>query len=126
APAESDVPISSLYLRIGLGCVSLFAIALALSQRAWIIPILESVIVAATLGIAGSILAESYISFLGLGVRPPTATWGNMLESSRDYIDDAPWLWLAPGILILLTVLSINFVGDGLRDALDPRSDNKV
>ncbi len=83
------------------------------------------VIVAATLGIAGAILAEAYISFLGLGVQPPTATWGNMLEGAKQYIDEAPWLWIVPGMLIVLTVISINFVGDGLRDALDPRSDNK-
>ncbi len=71
---------------------------------------------------ANAIPTEAYISFLGLGVQPPTATWGNMLESAYNYIDSAPWLWFFPGMLILLTVLSINFVGDGLRDALDPRS----
>ncbi len=80
------------------------------------------IIVAATLGVATAITAEAYISFLGLGVQPPTATWGNMLEGSYNYINSAPWLWFFPGMLILLTVLSINFVGDGLRDALDPRS----
>ncbi len=84
---------------------------------------LAPVIVAATLGVAGAILAEAYISFLGLGVQPPTATWGNMLEGARQYINDAPWLWFFPGLLISLTLMSINFVGDGLRDALDPRSD---
>jgi peptide/nickel transport system permease protein len=78
------------------------------------------IIVAATLGVANAILAEAYISFLGLGVRPPTATWGNMLEGAYNYIDSAPWLWVFPGLLILFTVLSINFLGDGLRDALDP------
>ena len=83
------------------------------------------VIVAATLGIAAAILGEAYISFLGLGVQPPTATWGNMLENAKQYINEAPWLWLIPGLLIVLTVMSINFVGDGLRDALDPRSNNK-
>lgn len=87
---------------------------------------LAPVIVAATLGIAGAILSEAYISFLGLGVQPPTATWGNMLEGAKQYIGEAPWLWIFPGLLIVLTVISINFVGDGLRDALDPRSDNKV
>lgn len=80
------------------------------------------IIVAATLGVAAAILSEAYVSFLGMGVQPPTATWGNMLEGSRQYIDNAPWLWFFPGMLILLTVMSINFVGDGLRDALDPRS----
>jgi len=83
------------------------------------------IIVSATLAVAGAILAESYISFLGLGVQPPTATWGNMLEAaSSDFskIENAPWFWIFPGLFIVLTVLSINFVGDGLRDALDPRS----
>jgi len=80
------------------------------------------IVVAATLGVAGAIISESYISFLGLGVQPPTATWGNMLDGAYNYIEQAPWLWIFPGLLILLTVLSINFVGDGLRDALDPRS----
>ncbi len=78
------------------------------------------IIVAATLGVANAILAEAYISFLGLGVRPPTATWGNMLEGAYNYIGSAPWMWIFPGLLIVLTVLSINFLGDGLRDALDP------
>ncbi len=80
------------------------------------------IIVAATLGIATAILSEAYISFLGLGVRAPTATWGNMLEDATQYIDSAPQIWLFPGLLILITVLAINFVGDGLRDALDPRT----
>jgi peptide/nickel transport system permease protein len=80
------------------------------------------IIVATTLGVAAAILSEAYISFLGLGVQPPTATWGNMLETARRYISEAPWLWIFPGLLIVLTVMSINFVGDGLRDALDPRS----
>lgn len=80
------------------------------------------IIVSSTLSVANAILAEAYISFLGLGVMPPTATWGNMLESSAKYLDSAPWLWFFPGLLILLTVLSINFIGDGMRDALDPRS----
>ncbi len=81
------------------------------------------VIVSTTLGVAGAILSEAYISFLGLGVQPPTATWGNMLQDARQYIDNAPWLWIFPGLMIVLTVMSINFVGDGLRDALDPRSE---
>ncbi len=80
------------------------------------------IIVSATLGVANAILAEAYISFLGMGVQPPTATWGNMLDGANNYLDSAPWLWFFPGLLILLTVLSINFLGDGLRDALDPHS----
>ena len=80
------------------------------------------IIVNATLGVANAILTEAYISFLGLGVRQPTATWGNMLENANRYLETAPWLWFFPGMMILLTVLAINFVGDGLRDALDPRA----
>ncbi|MEW5868898.1 MAG: ABC transporter permease [Chloroflexota bacterium] len=80
------------------------------------------IVVSATLGVASAITTEAYISFLGLGVRPPTATWGNMLEGAYNYIESAYWLWLFPGVLIALIVLSINFVGDGLRDALDPHS----
>jgi peptide/nickel transport system permease protein len=83
---------------------------------------LAPIIVNATLGVAAAILTEAYISFLGLGVRQPTATWGNMLEDTNKFLETAPWLWLFPGLMILLTVLAINFVGDGLRDALDPRS----
>ena len=80
------------------------------------------IVVSATLGVANAISMEAYISFLGLGVRAPTATWGNMLEGAYNYIETASWLWFFPGILIVLIVLSINFLGDGLRDALDPRS----
>ncbi|UCF60643.1 MAG: ABC transporter permease [Anaerolineaceae bacterium] len=80
------------------------------------------VIVNATLGVANAIINEAYVSFLGVGVMPPTATWGNMLNGAYKYIESAPWLWIFPGGLIVLTVLSINFVGDGLRDALDPRA----
>ena len=79
-------------------------------------------IVAATLGVASAILSEAYVSFLGLGVQGATATWGNMLDGAYQYLETAPWLWFFPGTLILLTVLGINFVGDGLRDALDPYS----
>jgi peptide/nickel transport system permease protein len=80
------------------------------------------IVVAGTLSVAAAITLEAYISFLGLGVRPPTATWGNMLEGAYNYIETAWWLWFFPGGLIALTVLSINFLGDGLRDALDPHS----
>jgi peptide/nickel transport system permease protein len=83
---------------------------------------LAPIIVTATLGVANAILSEAYISFLGLGVQPPTATWGNMLDSANNYLESAPWLWFFPALFILLTVLSINFLGDGLRDALDPHS----
>jgi peptide/nickel transport system permease protein len=80
------------------------------------------IIVAATLSVAAAITLEAYISFLGLGVQPPSATWGNMLENAYNYIDTAWWLWFFPGLFIAITVLCINFLGDGLRDALDPHS----
>ncbi len=83
---------------------------------------LNPVIVAAMLGMGGAILTESVLSFLGLGVQPPHASWGNMLESSLGYLRDAPWMALIPGILITLTVLSLNFLGDGLWLLLDPKS----
>jgi len=80
------------------------------------------IVVSATLGVASAILTEAYISFLGLGVHESTPTWGNMLDGSVSRFESAPWYWFFPGLLIVLTVLSINFIGDGLRDALDPRS----
>ena len=83
------------------------------------------IIVAATLGVANAILSEAYISFLGLGVQPLTATWGNMLDRAYNYVSTAPWMWVFPGLLIVLVVLSINFLGDGLRDALDPTTVTK-
>ena len=79
-------------------------------------------IVSATLGVANAILSEAYVRFLGLGVQGATATWGNMLDGAYQYLESAPWLWFFPGTMILLTVLGINFLGDGLRDALDPYS----
>ena len=82
---------------------------------------LAPVLVSATLGVAGAILLESSLSFLGLGVQPPTATWGVMLADGKDYLSRAWWLSFYPGLAILVTVLSYNLAGDGLRDALDPR-----
>jgi peptide/nickel transport system permease protein len=79
------------------------------------------ILVAATLNVANAILAESYISFLGYGIQPPEASWGIMLNNAQDFFTRAPWLAILPGVAITLAVLSFNFVGDGLRDALDPR-----
>jgi peptide/nickel transport system permease protein len=79
------------------------------------------IIVAATLGVAGAILTESTLSFLGLGIQLPTATWGNMLRAAQSDMTTAPWLAFFPGLFIFLTILSVNYIGDGLRDALDPR-----
>ncbi|MBT0662861.1 ABC transporter permease [Geobacter pelophilus] len=82
---------------------------------------LSPVLVSATLGVAGAILTESALSFLGIGVQPPTPSWGNILTSGKDYIEFAWWLSLFPGLAILVTVLSYNLIGEGIRDALDPR-----
>ena len=79
------------------------------------------VLVSATLGIAGAILVESSLSFLGLGVQPPMASWGNMLMDGKNVLEIAPWLSLYPGLAILVTVLGYNLLGESLRDLLDPR-----
>lgn len=79
------------------------------------------IIVAGTLGMAGAILTESALSFLGLGVQPPISSWGNMLMDSQAYMRDAPWMAIIPGLLILLAVLSLYFVGEGLREKLNVR-----
>ena len=80
-------------------------------------------LVVATLSVAGSILSESALSFLGLGVVPPTPSWGNMMDAANNFMDfrKRPWLWIPPGTAIFVTVVSINLLGDGLRDALDPK-----
>ncbi len=83
--------------------------------------VLSPVIVLATLGIGSAILVGASLSFLGLGAKPPTPEWGAMLSAGRNYLSLAWWITLFPGLAIMLTVLSINMVGDGLRDALDPR-----
>ncbi len=80
------------------------------------------IIVAATLGMAGAILTESALSFLGMGVQPPMPSWGNMLMDAQAYMRDAPWMAVIPGLLILITVLSLYFIGEGLREKSDVRS----
>lgn len=82
---------------------------------------LTPVLVSATLGVAGAILVESSLSFLGLGVQPPDPSWGNMLMEGKDVLEIAPWLSLYPGLAILVTVLGYNLLGESLRDRLDPR-----
>lgn len=82
---------------------------------------LAPVLVSATLGVAGAILVESSLSFLGLGVQPPDHSWGNMLMEGKDVLEIAPWLSLYPGLAILITVLGYNLLGESLRDLLDPR-----
>ena len=79
------------------------------------------IVVAATLNVARAILLESYVSYLGYGIQPPTPSWGNMLNNAQEYLATAPWLALLPGAVITLAVTGFNFAGDGLRDALDPR-----
>lgn len=86
---------------------------------------LTPIIVSAVLGVAGAVLMESGLSFLGLGVQAPQASWGNILTDGKEYIQFAWWLSLFPGLAILITVLGYNLLGEGLRDALDPRSNNK-
>ncbi len=78
-------------------------------------------LVAATLKVAAAVLMESYISYLGYGVQAPLASWGNMLTNAQGYFDTVPWLAILPGLMITLTVMGFNFLGDGLRDALDPK-----
>lgn len=84
---------------------------------------IPTLIVVATTGVAGAILNESYLSYLGLGVVPPTPSWGNMMDTANSFVDfqRRPWLWMPPGLAIFATVIAINVLGDGLRDALDPR-----
>lgn len=82
---------------------------------------LAPILITATLGVAGAILVESSLSFLGLGMSPPTPTWGNMLQDGKNVLECAPWLSLYPGLAILVTVLGYNLLGESLRDRLDPR-----
>lgn len=82
---------------------------------------INPIIVAGTLGMAGAILTESALSFLGLGVMPPAPSWGNMLMDAQAYLFDAPWMAIIPGIMILITVLSLYFVGEGLREVFNPQ-----
>jgi len=83
--------------------------------------VVAPLIVQATLAIAAAIIAEASLSFLGLGQQPPAPSWGSMLNTAKNYLDQAPWMAIWPGVSIFLVVLSFNLLGDGLRDALDPR-----
>jgi peptide/nickel transport system permease protein len=87
--------------------------------------IIPPLLVQATLAIAEAIIAEASLSFLGLGQQPPAPSWGSMLNSAQRFLDGAPWLAIAPGLAIFVVVLAFNLMGDGLRDALDPRVDRK-
>jgi len=83
--------------------------------------VVPALIVQATLAIAAAVIAEASLSFLGLGQQPPAPSWGSMLNTAKNYMDNAPWMAIWPGLSIFVLVLSFNLVGDGLRDALDPR-----
>jgi peptide/nickel transport system permease protein len=83
--------------------------------------ILPALAVQASLSIAAAIIAEASLSFLGLGQQPPDPSWGSMLNAAQRFLSNAPWLAIFPGVAIFLTVMSFNLLGDGLRDALDPR-----
>lgn len=87
--------------------------------------VIGPIIVAATLTVARAILLEAYVSFLGYGIQPPLPSWGNMLNGAQQYLDKAPWLAIVPGVAITIAVAGFNFIGDGLRDALDARSDQR-
>ena len=78
------------------------------------------IIVESTLGIGFAIMEESGLSFLGFGIRPPTPSWGNLLSNAQEHLTQQPWLAIFPGLMIFLTIISVNYIGDGLRDALDP------
>jgi peptide/nickel transport system permease protein len=85
--------------------------------------VVHAIIVQSTLDVGGAIITESVLSFLGMGVVPPTPSWGQMIDVVSDMynMQHYPWLWIIPGVFILLTVVSINLFGDGLREALDPK-----
>ncbi|MHB2266061.1 ABC transporter permease [Aliihoeflea sp. PC F10.4] len=88
--------------------------------------VMGPIMVAATLTVARAILMEAYISFLGYGIQPPLPSWGNMLNGAQQYLASAPWLAIVPGVAITLAVTGFNFIGDGLRDALDARADHRA
>jgi peptide/nickel transport system permease protein len=78
-------------------------------------------LIVGTISLGFAIIAEGSLSFLGLGTRPPTPTWGNMISGARTFMELAPWTAIAPGLALVIVVLAVNFLGDGLRDLLDPR-----
>jgi peptide/nickel transport system permease protein len=93
-------------------------------MRRHVLPnVVSPIIVATTLSIGNVILMESVLSFLGLGIQPPLPSWGNMLTNAQELIWQAPALAIYPGLLIFVTVIAFNFLGDGLQDALDPRAE---
>jgi peptide/nickel transport system permease protein len=87
--------------------------------------LMPTIIVWGTLGIATNVMLEASLSYLGIGVQPPTPSWGGMIQQAQSYYRTAPWLLIYPGLAIMLTVLAFNLLGDGLRDALDPVQRNR-
>jgi peptide/nickel transport system permease protein len=91
--------------------------------RSHLLPhLVAPIIVYSTLVVAGYVLGEAALSFLGVGIRPPTSSWGNLLADAQNYYLNVPWLMVWPGVVVVLTTLAFNLLGDGLRDAFDPRS----
>lgn len=132
------VTASPIFLRLARGmaleakATDWFEAARALGNPPWrtalvhVLPnIVPPLLVQATLSIAEAIIAEAALSFLGLGQQPPAPSWGSMLNSAQRFLDNAPWLAIAPGLAIFVVVLAFNLMGDGLRDALDPRADRR-
>ena len=114
---------ATLFATTALAAASLFAGSILIAQSQPLPappPIMAPVLVAWTLKVATAVLLESYISYLGYGVQPPNASWGNMLNNAVEYIKSTPSLAFWPGLFILFTVACFNFLGDGMRDALDP------
>jgi len=105
--------------------ISLGASDLYIMCRHLLPNVIAPVIVMATLGIGHTILAAAGLSFLGLGAQPPAPVWGSMLKDGKDYLTTAPYMTIFPGLAIMITVLSLNFLGDGLRDVIDPRLKDK-
>jgi len=85
---------------------------------------ITQLMIAASGHFGGTILVETSLSYLGMGVPVPTPSWGNMITDGRQYLSSAPWIVIAPGIALMITVLAFNFLGDGLRDVLDPKNNN--
>ena len=109
-------------VRVRAGGASLGAGAPRIVLRHVLPTAIPAVVVQATLGMAGAIIAEAALSFLGLGVQPPTPSWGTMLDAGRAHLFDAPHLTIFPGLAIATLVLGFNFLGDGLRDRVDPKT----
>jgi peptide/nickel transport system permease protein len=105
--------------------IAMGAPALHTATRHLLPHLVPSLVVFSTLGVGTAILTESALSFLGLGVQPPAASWGNMLSGAQSYVFNYPWLAAFPGLLILVTIVSVNLLGEALRDALEDKPENR-